>query len=506
MTDTSVTSRLQNVNNKNTLENAQMFYKKSISSLRNHTAVALDSLASLESGNVSQFDANKKCEKAIQSYESEMAKIANKIRVETMTLQSEEKNLEAFLDAAMDKFERWEKSRSEEGAKAFENDRIEMIEMPNVNIDKNSGQNEDKGEDEDEDGDGDEDERSNPNDASGELTIQQQVARINGLIRRDGGSTGHSWHEDEHRAFLKCWTKVHGNTDVIVKGVREFANATLSQRGEDEIINHAAWYVEYVSRCERKKVLASEWRTEKERERTELVGQKLELGFEGDKENYIGVDEMPPPPPADPEMQLKLKLANDKKKAAVSAWKEGKEAERERERLEEARLEEQRELEREKEMERHRYLRGRVNQYKVQKVEDVKRGEKLKRLVDNNNRGANVLSKEEVIMKRKEELLKAKQKRETIELREREKKLREERVRGVGKAKEMVGVERDFSRLTGGTKASEKRAYRMEELDDRDVARSKMGAHEKKVGLSGRDLNIGGMAGKRATPSWRAKI
>ena len=70
----------------------------------------------------------------------------------------------------------------------------------------------------------------------------------------------------------------------------------------------------------------------------------------------------------------------------------------------------------------------------------------------------------------------------------------------------MVGVERDFSRLTGGTKASEKRAYRMEELDDRDVARSKMGAHEKKVGLSGRDLNIGGMAGKRATPSWRAKI
>ena len=72
--DTSVMSRINGAKNRGSLNDAYNYYRKSISSLRNHTSVALESLKNLEEGNVSKFDANRKCEKAIQSYENEVAK------------------------------------------------------------------------------------------------------------------------------------------------------------------------------------------------------------------------------------------------------------------------------------------------------------------------------------------------------------------------------------------------------------------------------------------------
>ena len=152
----------------------------------------------------------------------------------------------------MEKFERWEKNRNEDGEDDFKNDKIEMIELPEVSKEKCYNDYND---------DSNNDNAVNTS-LEGErtLTIQEKVARINLLIKRDGGSSGHSFHEDEHKAFLKCWTKVYGNMDLIVKGVREHAQSTLARKGNDEIINHAAWYVEYLSRCEKKKVLANEWR------------------------------------------------------------------------------------------------------------------------------------------------------------------------------------------------------------------------------------------------------
>ena len=89
--DTSVMSRINGAKNRGSLNDAYNYYRKSISSLRNHTSVALESLKNLEEGNVSKFDANRKCEKAIQSYENEVVQVADKIRVESLSLQAEEK-------------------------------------------------------------------------------------------------------------------------------------------------------------------------------------------------------------------------------------------------------------------------------------------------------------------------------------------------------------------------------------------------------------------------------
>ena len=84
-------SRINNAKNKGSLSDTYDYYRKSISNLKNHTNTALDSLKNLEEGNVSKFDANRKCEKAISGYEKGVVVVADKIRVETLNLQAEEK-------------------------------------------------------------------------------------------------------------------------------------------------------------------------------------------------------------------------------------------------------------------------------------------------------------------------------------------------------------------------------------------------------------------------------
>ena len=495
--DTSVISRINSAKNHDSVKEICHHYRKSISSLRNLTSVALDSLKSLEDGEVSKFDANRRCEKAISSYESEVVVVANKIRVETLNLEAEEKNLQTFLDACVEKFERWEKNRNDEEYD-FKNDKIEMIEMPDV-----GAHNKEKG--------GDSDDSKEVNESSGEghnrpLTIQGKVERINALIKRDGGSYGHAFHEDEHRAFLKCWTKVQGNSDLILQSVREHAQATLARKSDDEIVNHAAWYVEYLDRCEKKKQLAREWRKTKEEERQKIVGGALGDG-NGNKENVGNNNDLPkPPPPLDDEKRrIQLKLANDRKKAAVREWRESKEADEERKLFEEARILQEKNIERERELERNRYMRGRVQDYKRKKEEERERVDKLKKMVDKVGSGGNVISKEELEKRRRKEIETAKKRREFIEEREIEKMIREGRVKGEGVGVEVnfAHVGRDFTRLVSNTKASKNREFTMDELDDRDAQRVRQGAHERVIGLSGRDLNYGGVAGRRATPVWR---
>ena len=260
-------------------------------------------------------------------------------------------------------------------------------------------------------------------------------------------------------------------------------------------------------------LLRARCRKEKEEERKRVVEGKLKGGANSkvgwDKENMSNtLSHGSLTDDKDIYMKKKLKIANDKKKAAVSAWRETKEAERERGRLEKVKRAQERELEIEKEQERHRYLRTKVHQYKAQKHEESVKNERLKEMIERGGKGFVALSKEELDEKRSSEIEKARRKREMLEERAREKLAREAKTRGNFGDNDAYNngynhIDRDFGRLVGETKASKNRNYTIQELDEIDTARVAKGAHEKTVGFSGRDLNFGGAAGKRATPSWR---
>jgi hypothetical protein len=310
------------------------------------------------------------------------------------------------------------------------------------------------------------------------------------LIDRDGGKTGH-WHPDEHAVFLKAWTRCGKDSDKIAAAARQLGK-TLEAFRSDEIVGHAVWLCTFEARQSMKKEVARVWRARKEKGREELLKkheqEQRRKEEEGRKERGAGGGE------EDEESRRE-------KREAIRRWREQKLREKEETEMEKEGAEEEKKLRWERRQEEMLYQRARVNEFKAQKEEDRERDKRVKEMLVRSER-VPALGKEAVERRRRKELEEAREKREGRGRKEREREEQEARLRGATKGA-MGHVGRDASRLMGGTRAAEARAYSAEELDDWDRKKEERAAHDKPVYFSGRDLGLGGGAGKRAVPSGR---
>jgi len=333
-----------------------------------------------------------------------------------------------------------------------------------------------------------------PHEPSTPSSLRALASKIDGQIARDGGKSG-GWHQDEHAAFLKAYTRAGGDLERVVQAVRA-GGAVLSSKSDDEVVGHGAWHRVNLRRLECKKELAGMWREGKERARKEAVGRHEESAKAKEKAAKGGE--------LSEGEQNRAREGEKEKRDAIRAWREGKLRE-EKTRLEEAeeKKEEER-LRREQKQEEHVFLRARVNEYKGRREEEREREVRVKEMARKSERVEGI-GEEEMERRRGREIGKARERREKIERDKGEKARGAARLRGLAGAA-TAHVTRDFGRLTGGTAAANARAYTSEELDDHDTAKRTRSAHDNPVFFSGRDLGFGGGAGRRATPSWRKGV
>jgi len=318
------------------------------------------------------------------------------------------------------------------------------------------------------------------------------------MIARDGGKTG-NWHPDEHAYFLKAWTRCGEDIDSVVDALRTFSSAVLKNRSNDEVLGHAAWYMQYVARTTRKKELSQQWRKKKNEERDRKVKAQLDNQEQIEKKNA--------PVPPSGEVAESLRKAEADKKEAIRLWKEKKQREKDTKEADKARVVEEQQLQWEKRMQENQFRRAAVNDFKQQKERDKQRAKKIESMMkaSTQRRG---LTREEIEQKRNMEMQRARQRRRMAEDKERTRMMREAKIRGAAKgiSESRYSKARDFDRLTGDTKASGARAYSAEELDDLDELKKRRGAHDRPVHLNTRDLMVGGGAGRRGQASWRSNI
>ena len=93
-----------------------------------------------------------------------------------------------------------------------------------------------------------------------------------------------NWNADEHSYFLKAWTRCGSDIDSIVQACRSFCSAVLRKRGDDEVLGHAAWYMQHEARVRRKKELSLQWRRKKNEERDRKVKAELDEQEQREKE------------------------------------------------------------------------------------------------------------------------------------------------------------------------------------------------------------------------------
>jgi len=91
------------------------------------------------------------------------------------------------------------------------------------------------------------------------------VQNIDLNIAKVGGTTGY-WHQDDHSAFLRAYTRVKKNKEpsCILSSCRKYVQGNLKHKSDEDILEHCKWYQTYLRRCREKSELARTWREEQQ--------------------------------------------------------------------------------------------------------------------------------------------------------------------------------------------------------------------------------------------------
>ena len=280
------------------IQNYQNELYADLSLLQKYCRYALDALALIEKDNPlenSNKDVKskhstkaveqKKCKKFTQMYERNFNLLSNRLNKDSIDLENQYLLLENMLQNSHSKIASWEMNT----LKQHQHHQEKEKQYKNQQQIKNETHT---------------DESISPT-TNNMKKFSNIVAKIDSDIQKDGGNTG-KFLPNEHTVFLKIWKKGNENQQNIVQIARKYAPIELKLRTDNEIIDHAAWYLRYLDKIEKKRQCLKDWRANNERLSTSDAfksNSKADL-----KES--------------PRLHQKKAEANIKKKKIVEAWKE----------------------------------------------------------------------------------------------------------------------------------------------------------------------------------------
>eukprot|EP00795_Rhopilema_esculentum_P005900 gene5900-11235_t len=297
------------------------------------------------------------------------------------------------------------------------------------------------------------------------LSVPPEVKAFQNFLFQTGGHQG-GWDEYDHQTFLKLKKKY--------KVFEEFVNNAESEiptRSKEDIIQHNAWYKEYIILRENKRTAIAEWKNMKESEKQEKLLQ-IEDDVEAEKRREIKRKEM-------------IEREKMERFAELEKWKFAKELQvQETEEARRKRLAEERARKAEAEQRRREDVKAKVQAYQRKKKEENDILELARKVREEEEKEAKKISEEELarIKERDTRILEERKRRH--DQREKERKEKEKRLNKL-RGQVAVKVERDPSRLyqmTEGWKerqrsAREENAQPQQQFQRRAVPSWRQGMH-----------------------------
>eukprot|EP00566_Odontella_aurita_P006706 CAMPEP_0113531864 /NCGR_PEP_ID=MMETSP0015_2-20120614/3733_1 /TAXON_ID=2838 /ORGANISM="Odontella" /LENGTH=588 /DNA_ID=CAMNT_0000430747 /DNA_START=1333 /DNA_END=3099 /DNA_ORIENTATION=+ /assembly_acc=CAM_ASM_000160 len=510
-------------------------YSTTLRLLRSHVYTAISALRSIRSGHAQTISAGKEeCRTAVEAYESQLADIIESTSISRDEFEREAVVMERGISGVVGKMERWETSANVAGRdnnSGVARRQSNGLHHPIRNLGVVSGISPTLPR------------NKLPAGSAAEVglddgEIREAVAKIDAAICASGGKTG-GWDEEEHRSFVRLWTRHCSQGRKRIGGLAEMCHGEtiLLGRSDSDIVDYSMWYEIYLERVEKKKALIAQWKESCSQAR---AGTKGAGGGSGNEDRGVELYKENRAPNGKSRIGGSAEAVNKKRmdrdtherlktKEAIEKWREDRQRNNwDEERAREEREEEGRRIEKEDEF---IYLCSLnfiellflstnppgptaflfASNLQKKMVIDARL---KKRLADwktaEEERKAQAAAASAKLSQTHPRLTRAELERRRQSDIDRAKALSQvkKRARGdLGQARQnriarlassvctigdgLAGMKRDSGRLVRATSSSSRRGLSAEELEDRHEAAKKVGAHEGRVPLAARDLTSG---------------
>eukprot|EP00566_Odontella_aurita_P014670 CAMPEP_0113592186 /NCGR_PEP_ID=MMETSP0015_2-20120614/37694_1 /TAXON_ID=2838 /ORGANISM="Odontella" /LENGTH=540 /DNA_ID=CAMNT_0000498669 /DNA_START=1307 /DNA_END=2925 /DNA_ORIENTATION=- /assembly_acc=CAM_ASM_000160 len=467
-------------------------YSTTLRLLRSHVYTAISALRSIRSGHAQTISAGKEeCRTAVEAYESQLADIIESTSISRDEFEREAVVMERGISGVVGKMERWETSANVAGRdnnSGVARRQSNGLHHPIRNLGVVSGISPTLPR------------NKLPAGSAAEVglddgEIREAVAKIDAAICASGGKTG-GWDEEEHRSFVRLWTRHCSQGRKRIGGLAEMCHGEtiLLGRSDSDIVDYSMWYEIYLERVEKKKALIAQWKESCSQAR---AGTKGAGGGSGNEDRGVELYKENRAPNGKSRIGGSAEAVNKKRmdrdtherlktKEAIEKWREDRQRNNwDEERAREEREEEGRRIEKEKKkMVIDARLKKRLADWKTAEEErKAQAAAASAKLSQTHPR----LTRAELERRRQSDIDRAKALSQV-----------KKRARGdLGQARQnriarlassvctigdgLAGMKRDSGRLVRATSSSSRRGLSAEELEDRHEAAKKVGAHEGRV-------------------------